>query len=238
MSSHQTTAGTVHILAREAIFAELAKRINALPGSRPTVALSGGSTPKAFYASAIATGALRPETLARIEWHVSDERCVPLASEDSNFGNAARGLLDPLKVSENLRKPWPVERVPQEAAEVYEKSWGHGGRGKLYDLCLLGLGDDSHIASLWPHCPLIHDDQGRHFMATEWPGRGQRLTITGSGLAQCGEVVVLVTGAGKAPALKAVCSDPLDVAHHPGQLLRKIANRVTWMVDADAAQLL
>ena len=238
MSLIQTSAGTVHVLAREAAFTELAKRINALPGSRPTVALSGGSTPKAFYAWAVATGALSPETLARVEWHVSDERCVPLASEESNFGNAARGMLDALGVADSLRKPWPIERAPQEAADVYEKSWRTPARPKLYDICVLGLGDDSHIASLWPQCPLIANDQGRYFAATEWPGRGWRLTITATGLAQCGEVIVLVAGAGKAAALKAVCSDPLNDQCHPGQVLRKIASRVTWIADADSARLL
>jgi 6-phosphogluconolactonase len=238
MSPIQTSAGTVHVLDREAAFTELAKRINALQGSRPTVALSGGSTPKAFYAWAVATGVLRPQTLARVEWHVSDERCLPLVSEESNFGNAARGMLDPLGVADSLRKPWSVERAPQEAADVYEKSWRTPARPKLYDICVLGLGDDSHIASLWPECPLIADDQGRFFAATEWPSRGWRLTITSTGLAQCGEVIVLVAGAGKAAALKAVCSDPLDAQRHPGQVLRKIANRVTWIADADSARLL
>ena len=50
MPSIQTAAGAVQVLAREAAFAALADRINALPGPRPAVALSGGSTPKAFYA--------------------------------------------------------------------------------------------------------------------------------------------------------------------------------------------
>lgn len=235
MAPIQTQAGTVHALGREAAFAALADRINALPGPRPTVALSGGSTPKAFYAWAVATRALKPETLARVEWHASDERCVPLSSEESNFGNATRGLLDPLGVPAALRHPWATHLSPADAASAYERFWRTAGRDRLYDLCLLGLGDDSHIASLWPQCPLVGADSGSRFAATEWPGRGWRLTVTASGLALCGAVVVLVNGAAKAPALRAVCRGPDDAMAHPGQLLRRMADRVTWLADADSA---
>ncbi len=230
-----TLAGTVHALGREAAFAALADRINALPGARPTVALSGGSTPKAFYAWAVATRALKSETLARVEWHASDERCVPLSSEESNFGNATRGLLDPLGVPAALRHPWATHLSPADAATAYERFWRTAGRDRLYDLCLLGLGDDSHIASLWPQCPLVGADGGLRFAATEWPGRGWRLTVTASGLALCGSVVVLVNGAAKAPALRAVCRGADDAMNHPGQLLRRMADRVTWLADADSA---
>jgi len=235
MAPIQTQAGTVHALGREEAFAALAARINALPGPRPTVALSGGSTPKAFYAWAVATRALKPETLARVEWHASDERCVPLGSDESNFGNATRGLLDPLGVPAALRHPWATHLAPADAASAYERFWRTAGRDRLYDLCLLGLGDDSHIASLWPRCPLVAADGGSRFAATEWPGRGWRLTVTASGLALCGSVVVLVNGAAKAPALRAVCRGPDDAMGHPGQLLRRMADRVTWLADADSA---
>jgi len=236
MSKFDTLAGRVRVADREATFAELARRIAALPGPRPSVALSGGSTPKAFFAWAAERRALSPETLARVEWHVSDERCVPLASDDSNFGNAARLLLDPLGVPAERRFPWPVDLPPREAAAAYERFWRVAGRERLYDLCLLGLGDDSHVASLWPGCPLIAADGGSRFAATEWPGRGWRLTLTPTGLGLCGSVVVLVSGAGKAAALRAVCRDASpDPARHPGQVLRGLAERVDWLADSAAA---
>ncbi|MFN7340351.1 MAG: 6-phosphogluconolactonase [Opitutia bacterium] len=236
MSALSTFAGIVHVLEREVAFAELAGRIGALPGPRPTVALSGGSTPKAFFAWAVASKALSPETLARIEWHVSDERCVPLGSDDSNFGNAARLLLDPLGVPADRRFPWPTELPPREAASAYERFWRVAGRDHAYDLCVLGLGDDSHVASLWPGCPLLASDGGSRFAATEWPGRGWRLTLTPAGLSLCRQIVVLVNGAAKAPALRAVCRDTAeDLARHPGQVLRRMSSSVSWLADAEAA---
>lgn len=237
-SSLLTSAGEVLVRSRDESFAELARRINALAAKGPaSVALSGGSTPKAFYAWAVATQALSAQAWERISWHVSDERCVPLASDDSNFGHAARGLLDPLQVPAARRHPWPVELAPGAAAAAYEAAW-QAQLGRAYDLCVLGLGDDSHIASLWPGCPLIGAPGLPRFVATEWPGRGWRLTITEVGLAQCGAVVVLVNGKGKASALLSVCAGAYEPAKHPGQVLRALAHKVTWLADAEAASAL
>ena len=239
MSDLVTSAGTVRVLTREESFADLAGRINDLAARGPaSVGLSGGSTPKAFYAWAVQTKALSAASIARIDWHVSDERCVPLASDDSNFGHAIRGLLDALGVPAARRFPWPVELAPNDAASAYEAAWAKRSPAKAFDLCVLGLGDDSHIASLWPKCPLIGQTVGPRFTATDWPGRGWRLTITEAGLAQCAAIVVLVGGAGKAPALREITHGAFSPQLHPGQVLRAYAGRVTWLADRAAAALL
>ena len=147
-----TPAGTVRILSREEAFAELVRRLEARAAhGRFTVGLSGGSTPKAFYAWAAAGRRLSDAVLTLADWHVSDERCVPLTSDDSNFGHAVRGLLDPLGVPSARRFPWPVELAPEEAAVRYVAA---RAPGEAFDLCVLGLGDDAHIAGSDRACSL------------------------------------------------------------------------------------
>ncbi|MEI6121672.1 MAG: 6-phosphogluconolactonase, partial [Opitutae bacterium] len=77
--------------------------------------------------------------------------------------------------------------------------------------------------------------KSERFTATEWPGRGWRLTITDAGLAECGKIIVLVNGKAKAPALASVCSGEYSPKQYPGQTLRSLSNRVVWLADADAA---
>jgi 6-phosphogluconolactonase len=82
---------------------------------------------------------------------------------------------------------------------------------------------------------LIGQKNGPRFTATEWPGRGWRLTITEAGLAQCASIVVLVGGAGKAAALRAIAHGAFAPKLHPGQVLREHAAKVTWLADQEAA---
>jgi 6-phosphogluconolactonase len=202
-----------------------------------TVGLSGGSTPKAFYQWAVSGKELPDTTWKNILWLTSDERCVPLASDDSNFGNADRMLLAPLGVSTAAKIPWPVELPPADCAAAFNKMWNaRFGAQRSFDVCFLGMGDDGHTASLFPGCPLIGSGLTDNFAAVEWPGKGWRLTITEAGLARCGQVVVLANGAKKAAVLKEILRGPYNPKKLPSQIHREYADRVTWLIDEDAAK--
>jgi 6-phosphogluconolactonase len=201
-----------------------------------TVGLSGGSTPKAFYQWAIREKSLPESVWKNCLWLTSDERCVPWASDDSNFGNADRLLLTPLDVTADAKIPWPVELPPGVCAAEFNKIWnGRFGPARGFDVCFLGMGDDGHTASLFPGCPLIGAGVAENFAAVEWPGRGWRLTITEAGLAKCARVVVIANGAGKAAVLRDVLRGPFDPKKLPSQIHRAYAGRVTWLVDEAAA---
>jgi 6-phosphogluconolactonase len=202
-------------------------------------ALTGGSTPAAFYKWCVATQALPVELIHGTHFTVSDERHVLLSSAESNFGNAERQLLTPLGVATDRRHPWMVAWPVAEAAEAYRRTMLIlAGPGRAYDLCFLGMGDDCHTASLFPETPLLKDDGGLLFGGQEVPGKGWRLTITPSGLRACGQVVVMALGAGKVDALHRVHRGPRDTVRVPSQLLHTCADRVVWLIDEAAASKL
>jgi len=200
------------------------------------VACSGGSTPQDWYRWCVQTRALSAAAVAQTHFTVSDERCVPLADPQSNFGHADRLLLDPLGVPRAHRHPWAVDLTPPAAVAEHRATIASlAGPGRAYDLCFLGLGDDSHTASLFPGSPLLDDDQGELFATIEVPRKGWRLTITPAGLRACQHVVVLALGAGKAPAVRRVFREPFDPVNVPTQILQKCGAKVLWLLDEAAA---
>jgi 6-phosphogluconolactonase len=214
-----------------------------------TWALTGGSTPLEWYDWCVRTRAFPPALLAAAHFTVSDERHVPLVSEESNFGHAMRRLLDPLAVPSGRRHPWPVRLSPSEAAEAYRRAWAAlVGPGRAYDVCFLGLGDDAHTASIFPGSPLLSafakatadkpadSSAGLELFVALDTSKGPRLTITPAGLRACDLIIIMTHGAEKAPALKRIFSGPYDPLKAPAQILRTCADRVVWLVDKDAAK--
>jgi 6-phosphogluconolactonase len=170
-------------------------------------------------------------------WTASDERYVPLSSEDSNFGNGIRHLLSPLGFSEDKFLPWPVELEPVPGAMTYQSQWANRfGSDRCFDLCMLGVGEDCHTASLFPGSPLLESPPDAFFAAVDVPGKGWRYTVTPKGLAACGEVVVMIFGAGKREALKRVLSEPIQPVERPLQVLATLHDKVTLLCDFEAVE--
>lgn len=236
----QTGYGRLIVGPREELFAKavaLAVERQAKSAAPAfTLALTGGSTPAEWYRWCVA-GRKMPESFLRAaSFTVSDERCVPLHSEQSNFGNAQRLLLEPLQVAPERQHPWPVEKLPLEAAAAYTRAWhDRVGEGRTYDVCFLGMGDDGHTASIFPGSELLKGDGGRLFAAIDVPGKGWRLTITPTGLAACGLIVIMALGTAKAAMLKRVLTGAYDPTQTPVQQTRAWSDRVVWLVDEAAA---
>lgn len=235
-----TKHGTVRSGTLDEVFAEAAQIGTAAwrgaTEGRFSWALTGGSTPKSWYTWCKTRSALPPSLLLGTDWHVSDERCVPLASEESNFGNADRFLLTPNGVPAERKHPWAVQLAPEEAAADFARAAERRrGACRGFDLCFLGLGDDAHTASLFPGSALLSDAGGALFAAVEVPGKGWRLTITPSGLRSCGCIVVMVTGAAKAEAVRRIFRGNESIAAVPAKVLASCATRVVWLLDEAAA---
>ncbi|MFT3781302.1 MAG: 6-phosphogluconolactonase [Nibricoccus sp.] len=199
-------------------------------------ALTGGSTPKEWYRWCVENRAIPEAVLKSTRFTVSDERCVPLHSDQSNFGTAERLLLSPLGVPVTQQHPWPVHLLPAEAADAYEKSRvGFTAKPRGYSVCFLGMGEDGHTASIFPKSPLLLDTSGRRFAAIEVPGKGWRLTVTPAGLSDSELIVIMALGASKAAMLGRVFKSPYNPSETPVQLVKSWRDRVIWLVDPVAA---
>ncbi|MCC5025256.1 MAG: 6-phosphogluconolactonase [Candidatus Synoicihabitans palmerolidicus] len=201
-----------------------------------TWAFTGGSTPQAWYQWAAETDAIPTEVIATTHFTVSDERCVLLSSDESNFGNAERKLLAPKGVPVEYRHPWVVAYEPEEAAEAYRRTMLLlNPPGQAYDVCFLGMGDDAHTASFFPGSKLLINDSDIFYAAIETPQKGWRLTITPTGLQACGLIVIMTLGAGKAVALTRVLEGDDALLDAPSKILKTCAEKVVWLVDEEAA---
>lgn len=241
--SFTTSGGHIQVGSTEAIFRAMVGLIEGAvlknPNKSVCIALSGGSTPKSFYQWATHPKALSDTALQKIIWTTSDERCVPLESAESNFGNLDRDFLTPLSVRTENKLPWPVSLEPSTAAEKFnEKIQEKLGKNRGFDICFLGLGEDGHTASLFPHCDLIGQKDTPAFAATLWPERGWRLTITETGFDQVDLIVILAIGPNKAKILKDIHHGPFNPREHPAQVLQAFAGKTLWLVDEAAATLL
>ncbi len=204
--------------------------------THPIVALSGGSTPKTFFQWAVQHPERFSGILARTIWTVSDERYVPLHQSESNFGNAIQLFLNPLGVPESRRLPWPLGLPAKACAAAYETFLlQRHGPSYTYDLCFLGLGLDAHTASIFPGSALIGAQLPNSFSAVDGPDGAKRLTINETGLQRCKRIVVVVTGGQKAAVLHKVLYGEWNPAKFPGQFLRTLGDKVTFLIDREAA---
>jgi 6-phosphogluconolactonase len=224
-------------------FVELARQ--AQGASTPfRVALSGGATPRLLY-GLLASDTFRNEVdWGRIQFFFGDERWVPHTSKDSNYKLANDELFTKVPVNRDNVFPIPTEGLsPDEAAEQYEQTlrvvFGVGeGEVPRFELIFLGIGDDGHTASLFPHTSVLKE---RHkLVAAPYVERlaAYRITLTPPVLWAAKEVLFMAVGEDKAPALKQVLEGPDNFEEYPSQLLKRAQGKVTWLVDSAAASTL
>ncbi|HSD85678.1 MAG TPA: 6-phosphogluconolactonase [Anaerolineae bacterium] len=219
-------------LAQEAAdrFVALARLASAAQG-RFAVALSGGSTPRLLYEQLVT----RPIAWEQVHVFWGDERCVPLDHPASNYGMAQRALLSHVPLPTQNVHRLKGELDPAQAAQQSEAELRmFFGTRPCFDLILLGLGSDAHTASLFPQTPALHEQQ--RWVVAQYVDKLQadRLTLTPLVLNQAANVIFLITGSDKAPALRAVWHGPHDPDHFPAQIVMPTAGRVIWLVDQAA----
>lgn len=206
---------------------------------RFSLALSGGSTPQPTY-RAIAETYSNTVDWGRVHIFFGDERTVPPDHADSNYKMAKETLIDHLNIPDENIYRIAGENDPTTAARDYEAVirdyFKHEPPG--FDLTLLGIGDDGHTASLFPHTSALT-------LANQWVAANPveklnttRITLTPELINLSSNVMFIVSGDSKSSALHQIIDGDSNPQEFPAQLIQLTDGHLLWALDeAAAAQL-
>jgi 6-phosphogluconolactonase len=209
------------------------------------IAISGGTTPKAMFALLAdpAEPFVKQVPWDKLDLYWVDERCVPPDHPDSNYRMTKEALLSKVPLSPDCVHRMEGELDPEVAAARYESMVRNnfrleGAQTPTFDLVLLGMGDDGHTASLFPHTEALNDIT--HIaIANHVPQKDTwRITLTSPVINQGREVAFLIEGAGKTQVLHDVMLGPYNPETFPSQLIRPASGHLTLLLDSAAASKL
>jgi 6-phosphogluconolactonase len=204
-----------------------------------SVALSGGSSPKKLY-ELLASSFKNDVQWDKVYFFFGDERNVPQTHPDSNYLMTKKALFDPLNISASNIFPVDTNLDPKDAAQRYEAEIEEFFEDEelSFDLILLGLGDNSHTASLFPHTPVLHDRTPGVKEVFLQDQQVYRITLNAPLINEAQHIAFLVYGQAKAIAVHHVLEDDEDIEEYPAQLIEPIVGEIQWFLDHDAASML
>lgn len=199
------------------------------------VALSGGSTPKLFFKELA-------QKVNEVKWENvhffwGDERCVAPTDNDSNY----KMTLDNL--GENIIKKASIYRIKgEDNPEVEKINYAKIIKNTLptfnnlpqFDLIILGMGDDGHTASIFPHEIEFLQSENICELATHPLTKQKRITLTGKIINNAKNVAFLVSGVNKAPKLEEIFNNKPTALQYPAYFIKPIG-RLVWFTDKNAA---
>lgn len=202
------------------------------------VAVSGGNTPRPVY-QLIAS----PEYRSAVDWSKvllfwSDERAVPPTHPESNYKMTMESGFNTLPLDPKHIFRMEAEHHLEQSAQDYEKLIHSKAPGGIFDLVILGMGDDGHIASLFPHTHGLHAEDrlviGNYIPQKEtW-----RMSLTYPCINQARNISLYVLGAGKSATLAEVLAGPYQPDTFPAQKVGTPDHKATWIIDRDAATII
>ncbi|MFW6277726.1 MAG: 6-phosphogluconolactonase [Prolixibacteraceae bacterium] len=217
---------------------EILKFIQKSSQPRFDIALSGGNTPKKLY-KVLAEKYADSIPWERIHFWWGDERCVPPENEDSNFKLANDYLFSNVPVpKENIHRI-KGENDPEEESIRYtyeiQENLNYRGENPVFDLVLLGLGEDGHTASIFPdQLELFEKDS--ICAVTSHPQTGMpRLTLTGRVLNNANRIFFIVTGENKSLRVSEIMNNEEAAKLLPAYYIEPENGTVIWFLDEAAA---
>jgi len=222
-----------------AFFCELSREAIASQG-RFVVALSGGSTPRCMYKLLGSTTYRRSIEWKRVHMFWVDERCVPGDHLESNFKLVVDTVLSKVDMpGENIHRI-KCEDMPDRAALDYEqdiRSFFKSTSLPIFDLIILGAGEDGHTASLFPNTAALYEHAHLATPVYLEPPKLNRVTLALSVLNHAVHVLFLASGPAKAMVIREIIENG-NPKHYPAGLVHPVRGGVMWYVDKEAAGLL
>ncbi len=202
------------------------------------IALSGGSTPKVVF-DYLATHFQDEIDWSKVYFFWGDERCVPPTDEESNYRMTVEHLASKITIPERNVNRIQGENNPKEEAVRYsavlEKSLPNFQGVPQFDLVILGMGDDAHTASIFPHEINLWDSNNNCEVAVHPDSGQQRITITGKVINNAKEVAFLVTGSSKSDKIREIVKKEGDYTSYPASLVSPKSGKLLWFMDEEAA---
>jgi 6-phosphogluconolactonase len=199
--------------------------------------LSGGETPRQIYRRLSREPLKDQVDWQRVHLFFSDERSVPPNDSQSNYGMVERSLLSWIDIPRQHVHRIKGETNPTLAAEEYEAELrsAFGSREMRFDLVLLGIGEDGHMASIFPGTKAV-DEHGAFVLPVTNPSQPlQRVTLTFPIINAAREILFLVSGKRKAAIVQRVLGTTKSLRDLPATMVRPADGTLRWLLDHEAA---
>lgn len=210
---------------------------SARKGNHLSVALSGGSTPELLF-SLLGDHFSKSAPWENVHFFWGDERCVPPENPESNFGVAYRRFFKKISIPpENIHRILGEEDPEKEASRYSEEITDNTMNRDslpLFDLIILGMGEDGHTASIFPgRLELFRSDKicevAKHPVTLQ-----KRITLSGRVINNADSVVFLVTGKRKADIVKSILKGGETAKNLPASYIVPVYGQLSWYFDKDA----
>lgn len=205
------------------------------------IALSGGSTPQLMFEVMV------KEYPAAIPWNKLhffwvDERCVKDTDNESNYGNARNILFSHVNIpAANIHPVHGGEDPMTEVVRYTGEILAHVpcvGNMPVFDLLLLGMGNDGHTASIFPGQLGLFETTAICSISQHPQTDQKRITLTGRVINNASEIVFFVTGKGKAEKVRSILNDEAEATLYPAQQVKPVNGTTSWYLDNEAAKLI
>ena len=204
------------------------------------IAISGGSSPIILFNKL--SQKLNNESNLETKFFWVDERCVPPYSDESNYKMAKESLF-----KNNIFKSQNIYRIkgeiePEEELINYNKTLKQNLnlRNNIpeFDLIILGLGEDGHTASLFPHEFMKFRDKEECIIATHPESGQKRISLSEKIINNAKEVIFYVPGSGKKHVVNEIINKRGNHISYPASYIKPIFGKFSWYLDFDAAEMI